>query len=194
MRPKRRVARRIVYIAVVLGAVSLFLGLRGCTTTYPNRNPIGSVFPTVVGQSLEKQRVELPADYAGEPLVFLVGYKQRTQFDIDRWVMGLMQAGVEARMVELPTIPGLVPSMASGWIDDGMRSGIPREDWAAVVTLYGKAATPVAEFTGTERGQLTRIIVLDAEGTVIWFDDEGYSVRKALEVAALVAAPPEPQQ
>ncbi len=191
MKRSRPALRRIVYLVVALGAVGVFLGLRGCSKTYPNRNPIGSVFPTVAGQSLEKQRIELPADYAGEPLVLLVGYKQRTQFDIDRWVMGLMQAGVEARMVELPTIPGLVPSMASGWIDDGMRSGIPREDWAAVVTLYGKAAGPVAEFTGTERGQLTRIIVLDAQGKVVWFDDEGYSARKALEVAALLAAPAE---
>jgi hypothetical protein len=141
----------------------------------------------VVGQSLEEERIEIPAAYAGDPVVILIGYKQRAQFDIDRWVMGLMQADVAAPIVELPTIPGLAATFASGWIDDGMRAGIPREDWAAVVTLYGDAATPVAKFTGNDRGHLTRVAVLDAEGRVLWFDDEGYSARKALEVADLVA-------
>ena len=86
----------------------------------------------------------------------------------------------------VPTIPGVLPSFASGWIDDGMRSGIPREDWGVVVTLYGDAARPVAELTGTEQGRITRVVVLDATGTIAWFDDEGYSARKALEIAALV--------
>lgn len=91
-----------------------------------------------------------------------------------------------ARIVEVPTIPGLVTSLASGWIDDGMRSGIPREDWGAVVTLYGGAADPVAEFTGTENGRNARVLVLDRQGRVGWFTDRGYSASQAIEVAALL--------
>lgn len=56
-----------------------------------------------------------------------------------------------------------------------------------MITLYGRAAKPVAELTGTERGRRARVIVLDATGKVVWFDDEGYSVRKAMVVADLVA-------
>jgi hypothetical protein len=93
---------------------------------------------------------------------------------------------VEARIFELPTIPGLVPTIASKWIDDGMRSGIPREDWAAVVTLYGGAAKPVAALTGTEFPRRTRVLVLDETGKIVRFDDEGYAVRKSIEVADLV--------
>ena len=133
--------------------------------------------------------VDLPAAWTGSPTVVLVGYKQKTQFDIDRWVMGLLQSGADARIVELPTMPGLVPSAISGWIDDGMRSGIPREDWSAVVTLYGSSAKPVAKWTGTENGRLARVIVLDGDGRVIWFDDAGYSAKKALAVAELVDFP-----
>jgi hypothetical protein len=173
-------------VVLALAVASVFL-FRDSSRTYPNRNPIGERFPSVVGQSLEKVPTDIPTAFAGEPVVLLVGYKQDAQFDLDRWLMGLLQTEVEMRIVEIPTIPGLLPSMASGWIDNGMRSGIPKEDWGVVVTLYGEAARPVAELTGTERGRIGRVIVLDASGTVAWFDDEGYSVRKALEVAKLVS-------
>ena len=123
-----------------------------------------------------------------QPAVLLIGYLQEAQFDIDRWLMGLIQAGTAVPILELPTIPGLAPTIASGWIDDGMRSGIPEEDWAVVVTLYGSAAKPVAELTGTEKGRLARVILLDASGKVAWFHDRGYSASKALELAGLAAA------
>ena len=174
----------------------MIAALNGCSTTYPNRDPVGEVFPSVEGESLEEVATALPESLAGKPAVLLVGYRQKTQFDIDRWLMGLLQAGVgtggdngiDARVLEGPTIPGLVPTIASGWIDDGMRSGIPREDWGAVVTLYGKAAEPVAEMTGTENGRLARVLVLDENGRVVWFDDTGYSARKAMEIADLLGS------
>lgn len=186
--PKTRRGRRFLLVALGAGLVAATLAANGCSTTIPSRDPTGERFPAVVGQSLEKERTEMPGAFAGRPAVLLVGYKQGTQFDLDRWLMGLMQAGVDAQLVEVPTIPGLMPTIASGWIDDGMRSGIPREDWGSVVTLYGSAAKPVAELTGNENGRRSRVIVLDAEGTIVWFDDEGYSARKALEVAELVAS------
>ena len=177
---------RVVFLAAAIAGAGGLLALKGCASPIPNRDPSGQRFPTVEGASLEKQATTLPDDLGAAPAILLIGYKQSAQFDIDRWLMGLLQAGADARIVEVPTIPGLVPTMASKWIDDGMRSGIPQEDWASVVTLYGDAARPVAELTGTERGRLARVIVLDAAGRVAWFDDDGYSVRKAMEIAALV--------
>ncbi len=180
----------IVVVALALLALLAVVAIsmwRGSTDAWPDRDPTGEVFPTVSGESLEKEPVKIPDDFLGEPAVLIVGYQQRAQFDIDRWLMGLLQTGEEMPIVEVPTIPGLVPTMISGWIDDGMRSGIPREDWGAVVTLYGDAARPVAELTGTERGQVARVIVLAEDGTIAWFDDEGYSARKALEVAQVVS-------
>jgi len=159
----------------------------GCSTTHENRDPTGEPFPRVTGKNLEEQPVTLPDDLAGAPAVILVGYKQRDQFDIDRWFMGLIQADAPARIVELPTIPGLVPSWASKWIDDGMRSGIPEEDWPAVVTLYGDSATPVAKLTGND-GPNARVLVLDAQGRIVWFTDRGYSATQGLEVARVTRA------
>lgn len=178
--------RRLIIVAAAIVAVPAILIANGCSSTIPNRNPVGETFPSVVGTSLEKTRTELPQALAGEPAVVLVGYKQGTQFDIDRWLIGLIQADVDAQLLEVPTIPGLSATIASSWIDDGMRSGIPEEDWGSVVTLYGSAARPVAELTGTANGRLTRVLVLDADGTIVWFDDEGFSASKAVEVADLV--------
>ena len=170
--------------AAIICAVGI---LAGCSNPIPNRDPTGEIFPTVVGESLREERVELPADLAGQNAVLLVGYEQDAQFDIDRWLMGILQAEVDAQLLEIPTIPGLMASMASGFIDDGMRGGIPVEDWSVVVTLYGSAAKPVAEFTGTTNGQIARVLVLDKKGQVTWFDDKGYSPRKALALAEFVA-------
>lgn len=163
--------------------IAILMFCTACSSTIENRNPVGEAFPIVNGQSLEKESVTLPTDLEGRPAILLIGYKQRTQFDIDRWIMGLLQAEVDVPILELPTIPGLVPSLASDWIDDGMRSGIPKEDWSIVVTLYGKAAAPVAELTGTTDGQNARVILLNARGEIVWFYDRGYSAREALELA-----------
>ncbi len=183
--PRRLLILGALTVAIAIPAV---LAGRGCASTYPNRDPLGERFPDVTGTSLEKRPTDLPDALAGQPAIVLVGYRQNAQFDLDRWMIGLIQAGAteHARIVEVPTIPGLVPTMASGWIDDGMRSGIPREDWGSVVTLYGKAAEPVATLTGTENGRLGRVLVLDSTGEIVWFDDGAFSPSKAVEVAAFV--------
>lgn len=169
--------------AILLAA----LLIAGCSDALPNRNPTGEAFPAVTGESLDGRQADLPGALAGQPAIVLIGYLQEAQFDIDRWFMGLIQANVEVPILELPTIPGLTATLASGWIDDGMRSGIPEEDWGVVVTLYGSAAEPVARLTGTTNGRLARVILLDEDGTVAWFHDKGYSASKALELAEYAA-------
>ena len=149
--------------------------LTACSTTWPRRDPTGEVFPTVAGTSLADQPVTFPDVGRGAPLLLLIGYEQNTQFDLDRWIQALDMAGAKVRAFELPTIPGLVPRMVSGFIDGGMRRGIPQEDWIAVVTLYGDAGK-VAAFTGNDDGLPGRIVLLDRDGRVVFFHDRGYSL------------------
>lgn len=162
------------------------LALAACSSTVPNRDPLGEAFPTVQGESLEGEAVTLPDALAGQPAVLLIGYKQQTQFDIDRWLLGFAQAGLKAPLLEVPTIPSLGASLASGFIDDGMRAGIPKEDWGVVVTVYGGAAKPIVALTGNENGNNARVMVLDGEGTIVWFHDRGYSTTKVLELVERV--------
>jgi len=136
----------------------------GCSSAIKNVNPIGQAFPSVAGQSLTKEAVAIPGAYAGKPTVLLVGYVQETQFDLDRWAVGLTMAKPPAHVVEVPTIPGLVPSMISGWIDSGMRSGIPKEDWASVVCVYGGDAKKIVAITGNEQPRNGRIFLGGTDG------------------------------
>lgn len=155
--------------------LSIALAGFGCGSTYAGRDPTGELFPRVTGTSLEGREYRIPDAFAGEPVLLLVGYEQDTQFDIDRWLLGLEQVGVTVRTYELPTIPGLAPRMFSGSIDNGMRSGIPSEDWGAVITVYEDGAR-IAQFTGNENKLPSRVILLDAHGRVVFFHDRGYSV------------------
>ena len=161
--------------ACALAGLALTTALTGCSSTYPRQEPIGERFPSVVGESLQGDEVRIPEDFAGEPVVLLVGYDQDTQFDLDRWIMGLTDAGVDVKIREIPTIPGLVPGMFANQIDAGMRKGIPSEDWGAVVTVYGDG-DKIARFLGNEVKLPGRIVLLDAEGKVALFHDEGYSM------------------
>jgi hypothetical protein len=172
---------RALILAFILA--SLF----GCRSAVPNRDPVGEAFPQVTGTSLAGEAVTLPDARSGEPLLLLVGYVQDAQFDLDRWLLGLMQVDSSVARLEVPTLPGLMPGMAAGWIDDGMRSGIPREDWASVVTLYDEA-DPVLALTGNESPRNGRVLLLDAEGRVAWFHDRGFSAGKLMELDAAARA------
>ena len=151
----------------------------------PNRDPTGELFPTVNGQSLDRQPRVLPRDVAGESTFLLIGYERRTQFDIDRWAIGLVQMYTPVTAYEIPTVRGLVPSLISERIDNGMRSGIPSEDWGAVVTVY-READAIVSWTGNENGLNARVVLLDGEGRVIWFHDRGFSPGVLKELHTLV--------
>ncbi|MFN6146892.1 MAG: hypothetical protein ACK5AL_11085 [Planctomycetota bacterium] len=165
--------RRLAALLLLLCVIPFVVG--GCSTTFPRRDPTGEPFPSVRGTSLDGPEVALPDVGKGAPLLLLIGYQQNTQFDLDRWLLGLSEAGVKVRAYEVPTLPGLMPGLASGFIDGGMRRGIPKEDWGGVVTVYGDAKA-IARFTGNDDGLPGRIVLLDRDGKVAWFHDRGYSV------------------
>ena len=150
-------------------------GIFGCSTTYVNRNPVGELFPTVKGQSLNKEERELPTYFGNEEVVLLLGYKQDSQFDIDRWLIGLDMTKTKIKAYEIPTIQGLFPRMFKSTIDSGMRKGIPKELWGGVITVYGDGAT-IQEFTGNENPNNARVLLLNQMGKVIFFHDRGFSV------------------
>lgn len=141
--------------------------------------------PTVRGESLSGIETELPADLLGKVSVLILGYVQDAQFDADRWLFGLLQAETPVKIMEVPTIRGLVPSLIDFRIDSGMRSGIPNEDWSSVVTVYGDPAMKLLSFTGNETPRNVRVLLLDGNGVVIWMHDRGFSAGKMLELDGL---------
>ena len=161
---------------VVLVAVTCcLLVMSSCQSEYPNRSPLGQRFPSVKGTALTGKTISVPHDYGGKKCCMLLGYIQDAQFDIDRWLIALDMTKTEVEVIELPTIQGMFPRMFKTKINDGMRSGIPKELWGGVVTIYEEGET-VQRFTGNQDGLNARVILLDDQGEIIFFHDRGFSV------------------
>lgn len=166
--------------------LTILFSLSACRTPVATpHNLTNKNFPQVRGQSLAKEQILIPDHYKGKPTVFLIGYQQRAQFDIDRWILGVLQADIPVQIVELPTIAGMMPQMVQGFIDNGMRSGIPKEDWASVVTIY-QDADKIISAIGNERPQSAHVVLIDKASKIVWSSNKGYSAGQILELKELV--------
>ena len=173
--------RKAIRICLFLSLFAIF----ACTKTYQSQDPKGLVFPKVQATSLTKKEVIIPDFFKGKPILLLVGYIQDSQFDIDRWILGLKQLKTPIEIAEIPTIQGFFPRMIQGTIDDGMRSGIPEEDWKIVFTVY-QDAEKIIKFLGNTRPLNARIVLIDESGVVDWFYDKGFSSDRAIELDGFI--------
>lgn len=162
------------YTQILLTLLTCII-LSGCAKTLPNQVPLERQFPTVTGQDLNRQTVTFPADLNNETALFLVGYVQDSQFDIDRWLIGLDMTKTQVAAYELPTISGMFPRMFKTYIDNGMRRGIPKQLWKGVVTIY-EDAHKIEALTGTQNPNNARVLLVNAQGKIVYFYDQGFSV------------------
>jgi len=153
----------------------MFCLITACSTHYPNQSILGQVFPSVMGETLAQEPVVTPDDFRGDVALLLIGYKQDSQFDIDRWLIGLDMTRTLVDVYEIPTIQGLFPRMFSTTINNGMRAGIPKPLWKGVITVY-QDGERVQAFTGNDKPNNARVVLLDKSGHVVYFYDEGFSV------------------
>ncbi|MBU3001975.1 hypothetical protein [Paraglaciecola arctica] len=154
----------------------------GCANyDYPSEVTIGDSMVAVTGESLEGQQVAIPQDFEGQETLLLFGYKQDSQFDIDRWLIGLDMTQTQVAAYEIPTIQGMLPRMFSGFIDSGMRKGIPKQLWKGVVTVYADG-DKVQRFTGNQNPNNARVMLLNKTGAIVYFYDQGFSVEALNEV------------
>jgi hypothetical protein len=171
--------------ALIFAVIStLLLGACG-SVVKPATTVTEAPFPQVSGESLTGERVAIPDAYRGKNTLLLIGYTQKAQFDIDRWILGVLQAAIPVEIVEVPTIAGMMPQMVQGFINNGMRSGIPQSDWASVVTVY-KDAAKIVELLGNERPQSAYAVLLNRSGVVVWSSNIGYSASQILTLKQTV--------
>lgn len=149
--------------------------LSACTTTYSNNDIVGDKFISVTGTTLEKQPAEIPSEFKGQQTLLLLGYVQNSQFDIDRWLIGLDMTRTKIPTYEIPAIQGMFPRFFKTTIDDGMRKGIPKELWKGVITVY-KDGDKLQQFTGNTNPNNARVVLLDENGLILYFYDRGFSV------------------
>jgi hypothetical protein len=140
--------------------------------------PVGRRFPSVSAPALSGRPMRLPEDLAGSPAALLVAYRRGAQTDIDRWRDLLAREEPSLAVYEVPVIPSLVWRPLAGWIDAGMRGGVPRALWPHVVTLYEDGAV-VREFLGDRGGLAACVVLLDKKGVVRWFGAGGLTTADA---------------
>jgi cytochrome oxidase Cu insertion factor (SCO1/SenC/PrrC family) len=79
----------------------------------------------------------------------------------------------------------MAPRMFSTFIDEGMRKGIPKELWKGVITVY-EDGDKIQRYTGNQNPNNARVMLLDAEGKILYFYDRGFSVDALKSVRNLV--------
>jgi hypothetical protein len=147
---------------------------------------VGRRFPVVSGRALSGDTVRFPDDLAGAPALLLCAYRRCAQDDIGQWaaVAGKLPG---LAVYELPIIPSRLWRPLQGWIDGGMRGGVPPALWARTVTLYEEGEAARA-FIGDSGGCRAQVVLLDAAGVVAFHDARGFSADGAAALAAAVAA------
>ena len=144
-------------------------------------------FPSVAGVALSGAPVRIPEDLMGAPALLLCAYRRGTQPDIDRWASFAGRERPQLAVFELPIIPALIWRPLQGWIDGGMRGGVPRAQWSNVVTLYEDGAKARA-FIGDGGGDRAQVMLLDAAGIVAFHDAGGFRQSSARRLAAALVA------
>ena len=175
---------RFITLSLFVCLTTLFT--TACSSVFPNQSLTGQTFPSVNGDTLEQQSMKLPEDFNGDLSLLLIGYKQDSQFDIDRWLIALDMTETEVEVYEIPTIQGLFPRMFSTTINNGMRKGIPKDLWKGVITIY-EDGEKIQAFTGNEDPNNTRVVLLDESGKIIYFYDDGFSVTALNELRFILA-------
>ena len=148
---------------------------------------VGRAFPSVTGTALSGELVRIPEDFAGAPVLLLCAYRRGTQADVDRWAAFAERRLPGLAVRELPIIASPLWRPLQGWIDGGMRGGVPPSLWGSVVTLYADGADARA-FIGDGGGQHTQVVLLDDAGVVGFHDAGGFGERAAEALITAVAA------
>jgi hypothetical protein len=154
----------------------LSLLLQGCANyDYPTQVIVGEKMIKFAAESLAGEPTSVPQAFAGRKTLLLFGYVHKSQFDIDRWLIGLDQTNTQVAVYEIPTIKGMIPQMFSTVFDNSMREGIPQEIWKGVITVYNDGQR-VQRYTGNQKPKNARVLLINSQGEVIHFYDRGFSV------------------
>jgi hypothetical protein len=138
-------------------------------------------FPRITAENLNREEVTLPDDLAGSPALILIAYKQKQQTNVNTWLdrMDEIESAIPGvQIIETPTISSGKWGWMAGFIDGGMRSGIPDpEARARTITLYTDVSL-LNQALNIESTDTIYAVLLDEEGEVIVMAEGDYSPAK----------------
>ncbi len=133
--------------------------------------PMEGIFPKVAGSNLNKQAFSLPNSFTGELNLVMVAFQRQQQDSVNTWLPLAQQLereyGQRLHYYELPTISRFY-GLFRGFIDGGMRSGIPNlKARARTVTLYIDKV-PFRKALSIPTEQMIQTFLLDRKGRIFW--------------------------
>jgi hypothetical protein len=152
------------------GISTIFFTLSTHLTIMTGSDNPAHLFPSLSSQALSGETVSLPADCRGFVTLIAIAFQRGAQGMIESWYEPFSREfgdNPEVRFYEIPMIGSAYWRMISGWIDSGMRSGIPVIKHPYVVTFYGDVF-PYRRDLGMEDPALAYMFLLDREGRIRW--------------------------
>lgn len=146
-------------------------------------------FPEIEGTSLSLVEHRIPGTLAGQVNLLLIAFRQWQQRDVDTWVptaAALAEEYAGFRAYELPVISRAYRPV-SGFIDGGMRSGIPDPGVRdSTITIYLDRKRFLRALDIDSVGEIVPMLVTP-DGTILWrtrgrmTDDGDQGLRTAVE-------------
>jgi len=175
-------------LPLALAPLAAFAFATAGATADPAAAP-AAAFPNVTGKNLSGKEFALPAAFEGPLDLVFVAFERKQQGDVDSWKSfadGLKTRYPRLRVYELPTLPRSI-SFLRGFIDGGMRSGIP--DAAArdsTITLYvDKRAYERALQIASERE--IAVLLVKPSGEIVWRTTGRFDAAHEPQLDALLA-------
>lgn len=127
-------------------------------------------FPALKVRDLEGAEHVIPHGLTGGPHVIIVAFEQWHQMLVDRWVPGLHALAGRHPGLEVWEVPSISTGyrLFRGYIDGGMRAGIPDPDTRRhTLTAYTDLHALARELE-IESLDTIRVFLVDCQGTILW--------------------------
>ena len=142
---------------------------------------VGMQFPELRGKTLSGKEMVFPGSVGGLVIFLVIAFERNAQAQVDSWVEPFAKAfggAKECAFFEVPMLAGGWKLFA-GYIDGGMRSGIPAHRHDHVITYYGKLGLYTGALRMKDRS-LCHCFLLDRKGIIRW-TGKGFADAESLE-------------
>ena len=160
----------------------------------PSRNPTSEPIVVITGTTLDGTRIDIPRDLSdankpsSAPTILLIAYQRDAQFDADRWRLGLDELGVKCRVLLVHAIPSTFGVLLSPVLTHDLAQKFALSEHAMILPLTGESADRLATQTGMGRAQFAHVVVIAADGRIIYACDEGYCAERVQALTLMTAS------
>ena len=126
-------------------------------------------FPAIEAETLSGEKITFPDVTKGKYAFILIAFKRQTQGEVDSWLDPFIKEFGKHKSVTFYEIPMISKNWKwmSGWIDAGMRAGVPKSKHDHVATYYGPLSKYFSYFNVKDPGTVY-VFLLDKEGKIIY--------------------------